>query len=111
MAARPALAAAHGAIARDAVARPDNPEVKGPPVDHCADIDAENNCSAAGEAKAASKACVAVGLHDQTAWRWRSASRPAMHYVREQDIHAGDVGGRRVAQPTTGPLDPIDCRK
>ena len=104
-----ALAAAHGARADDA--RLEGPTVQGQPVDHCADIDAVNDCSERGAAKAALNACVANGYAAQTGLHWGAATGTAMHYVTEYDMHAGEVGGRWVARPTTGTFDWIACKK
>jgi hypothetical protein len=34
-----------------------------------------------------------------------------MHYITEYDMHAGEVGGRWVKQPTSGTFDWIACKK
>jgi hypothetical protein len=111
MAAWVALAAANGAIAQNAATRLNDPKVKGQPIDHCADINAANDCSQSGQAKAALKACIENGFREQSGWHWRPGSGTAMHYVTEYDMHAGEVGGRWVEQPTTGTFDWIDCNK
>jgi hypothetical protein len=106
-----ALAAMNGALAQTAASRLNDPKVKGQPIDHCADIDGTADCTARGEAKAALKACIENGFSDQAASHWRAASGTAMHYVTEYDMHAGEVGGRWVEQPTNGTLDWIACKK
>lgn len=106
-----ALAAAQAASAQNAPSRLYAPKVKGLPVDHCAEINAENNCSAAGQAKAALEACAQNGFTAQAGWHWSNTSGTAMHYVTEYDMHAGEVGGRWVLQPTTGTFDWIACTK
>ena len=104
-----ALAAGQSARADDA--RLDAPKVQGQPVDHCAEINAENDCSESGAAKAATSVCAANGYAEQTGSHWRAASGTAMHYVVEYDMHAGEVGGRWMAKPTTGTFDWITCKK
>ena len=106
------MAAACGSAgAGTAPTRLDDPKVMGKPVDHCADIDAVNDCSARGQAKAAQKACIANGFGDQGGFHWRPASGTAMHWITEYDMHAGEVGGRWVAQSTGGTFDWIACTK
>jgi hypothetical protein len=105
------LIAGNITLAQNAPQRLDNPKVNGQPIDHCADIDGSNDCSARGEAKASQKACVANGFTDQAGSHWRPASGTAMHYITEYDMHAGEVGGRWVAQPTNGTFDWIVCKK
>ena len=104
-----AMAAAHAARAEDA--RLEEPKVQGQPVDHCADVNAENDCSDAAAARAAAKVCAENGYAEQTGSHWRPASGTAMHYVVEYDMHAGEVGGRWMAKPTTGTFDWIACKK
>jgi hypothetical protein len=104
-----ALLAAHGARADDA--RLQEPTVQGQPVDHCAEINAENDCSENGAAKAATRICTDNGYTEQTGSHWRPASGTAMHYIVEYDMHAGEVGGRWMAKPTTGTFDWITCKK
>ena len=106
-----ALSAGTAALAQGTSTRLDNPTVNGQPIDHCADINAENECSAAGQAKAALRACIAHGFSDQAGFHWRPASGMAVHYVTEYDMHAGEVGGRWVTQPTSGTFDWIACKK
>jgi hypothetical protein len=106
-----ALVAGHSTLAQNASVRLDDPKVKGQPVDHCADIDGKTDCSAGGEAKAAMKACVENGFNDQAGSHWRTSSGTAMHYITEYDMHAGEVGGRWVEQPTNGTFDWITCKK
>lgn len=88
-----------------------DPRVNGKPVDHCADIEAAPDCTARGEAKAALNACIANGYRKEVADHWRPASGTAMHFVTEYDMHAGEVGGRWVEQPTKGTFDWIACEK
>jgi hypothetical protein len=105
------LATVNGALAQNAMPRLENPKVNGQPVDHCADIEGAADCTARGEAKAALKASVANGFNDQAGSHWRAASGSAMHYITEYDMHAGEVGGRWVEQPTNGTFDWIACKK
>jgi len=106
-----ALPDGNGALAQNTPTRLDNPTVKGRPIDHCADIDATTDCSARGEAKAALKACIENGFSDQVGSHWRAAAGTAMHFITEYDMHAGEVGGRWVEQPTNGTFDWIVCKK
>jgi hypothetical protein len=105
------LAAATTALAQNAPQRIDDPRVNGQPIDHCADVEGGNDCSVRGQAKAASKACVANSFADQTGFHWQAASGTAMHYITEYDMHAGEVGGRWVQQPTSGTFVWIECKK
>ena len=57
-----ALAAGTVAVAQNAPQRLDDPKVNGHPIDHCADIEGSNDCSARGETKAALNACTANGF-------------------------------------------------
>src|SRR5271166_3263934 len=103
-----ALACGNGALGQTAT-RLDGPMVKGRPIDHCADVSGANDCSAAGEAKAAQKACIENDFSDQAGAHSRPASGTAMHYVTEYDMHAGEAGGHWEEQPTSGTFDWIVC--
>jgi hypothetical protein len=105
------LSAGVGAAAQTMPKRLENPKINTQPVDHCADINSEDDCTVRGQARAAQKACIANGFADAVGFHWRSASGTAMHYVTEYDMHAGEVGGHWVSQPTTGTFDWIACRK
>ena len=106
-----AAAAMNVAAAETAPATISDPKVNGQPVDRCADIDAQNDCSARGEAKAAAHVCMENGYKDQTGSHWRAASGTAEHFVTEYDMHQGEVGGRWVAAPTQGVFDRVVCQK
>lgn len=108
-----ALAAlsAGSAAAQNMPTRLEEPKVNNQAIDHCANVNSENNCTDSGQAKAAQKACIANGFADQAAFHWRPASGIAMHYVTEYDMHAGEVGGHWAAQQTTGTFDWIECRR
>lgn len=105
------LAAATPALAQSTVQRLTDPTVKGQPIDHCADIDGEDDCAVGGQQRAALKACAANGFTDQAGFHWRPATGTAMHYITEYDMHAGEIGGRWALQPTAGTFDWIDCKK
>jgi len=104
-------AASSVAFAQSAPAKLDEPKVNGKAVDHCADMDGENDCSPRGEAKAALHVCLESGYKDQAGSHWRAASGTAEHFVTEYDMHAGEVGGRWMVKPTDGTFDWIACNK
>lgn len=99
------------ALAQSTAQRLENPTVQGQPIDHCADIDGEDDCAATGQQRAALKACVASGFTNQVGFHWRPATGTAMHYITEYDMHAGEIGGRWARQATAGTFDWIECKK
>ena len=99
------------ASAQSSPERIENPKVKGEDVDHCADIDGVNNCSALGQSKAATKVCIAYGYAIHVDSHWHASSGVATHYVSQYDMHAGEVAGRWEARHSDGVFDWIVCRK
>jgi hypothetical protein len=99
------------AFAQSSPLRIENPKVQGENVDRCADIDALNDCSSNGQAKAASQICVAYGYADQVESHWRASSGVAEHYVSQYDMHAGEVTGRWESRPSDGVFDWVVCKK
>ena len=91
--------------------RIENPKVQGENVDHCADIDGTNDCSARGQSKAATEICIAYGYADQVDSHWHASSGAAKHYVSQYDMHAGEVKGRLESRPSDGVFDWVVCKK
>ena len=110
------------ASAQSSPERIENPKVKGENIDHCADIDGVNDCSALGQSKAAIKVCIAygyaitwiyIGMHRQvwphitfhnttcTLERWRVAGNrgPAMACLT--GLSAGNRRGLRSTKLAT----------
>ncbi len=106
-----AVGMASGAAFAQGATRITDPKVNGKPVDHCADIDGNPDCTAHGAAKAALNACKANGYAAEAGWHTRAFSGKAMHFITEYDMHAGEVGGRWEAKPATGTFDWIACTK
>lgn len=98
------------AFAQTSPARIENPKVQGENVDRCADIDGTNDCSAHGQAKAASEICIAYGHADQVDSHWHPAQGMAKHYIAQYDMHAGEVTGRWESQPSNGVIDWVVCK-
>jgi hypothetical protein len=105
-----AIALASSAFAQEPT-KIQSPKINGQDVDHCADINSLNDCSPAGQAKAAINVCSAYGFRDQVDSHWRESSGTASHFIAEYDMHAGEVGGRWVLSPTTGVFDWVECKK
>jgi hypothetical protein len=105
-----AIAVSTAALAQEATKIAD-PKVNSHPVDQCADINANLDCTAQGAAKAALNACIANGYTQQAGWHTRPASGQAMHFITEYDMHAGEVGGHWEEKPSNGTFDWILCRK
>lgn len=105
------VAGGHSALGQNTSTRLADPKVQGQPIDHCADIDGEDDCAATGQQRAALKACLANGFTALAGFHWRPATGTAMHYITEYDMHAGEIGGRWARQPTVGTFDWIECKK
>ena len=99
------------AFAQSSPERIENPKVQGENVNHCADIDGANDCSARGQSKAATEICIAYGHADQVDSHWQASSGAATHYISQYDMHAGEVKGRWESRPSDGVFDWVVCKK
>ena len=99
------------AFAQGSAPRIEKPKVQGKNVDRCADIDGSNDCSARGQAKAATEICIAYGYADQVDSHWHASSGVATHYISQYDMHAGEVAGRWESRPSNGVFDWVVCKK
>ena len=99
------------AFAQSSPVRIESPKVQGENVDHCADIEASNDCTSHGQAKAASQTCISYGYTDQVDSHWHASSGVAAHYIAQYDMHAGEVTGRWESRPSNGVFDWVACKK